>query len=350
MQKQEVSSMEMKEVINFADVMANAIENNILTNTALKENSLYNEYWLACHDLAKALVRANYPKTEMTRHFMSWDYEDVVSELSILLVAKFETQIKAILNPKVDNNGNYKKHNFGAYTAAILSNLLIDRADVYARKKTVKYVDANGKMHRKTVNVKKTDENGKKHNVYWNFDSMSRPISDDGSLTLGDTLPSNAYNPEDLAIAKSEEMIRNAETFDHLKKMCKMKTYLGCVYVYIEDYLIQSSIPCSLDAMLMIFNNIESKSPAYQAAAKKALVRAYNHDLVSFVNLISENEINDEGTNFIFTNYAKAFSDFGRDFHVDDDSIYHRRDEYKKTLAIIQGLEIPKKYKKNLHK
>ena len=340
----------MKEVTNFAKVMTKAIDNNILTNTALKENYLYTEYWLACHDLAEALVRANFNKTEMTRHFKSWDFEDVVSELSIQLVAKFETQINAILNPKVDDNGNIKKHNFNAYTTTTLTNFLIDNTDEYVIKETQKFIDDNGKVHRKTVNITKTDEKGKKHNVYWGFDSMSRPVSDDDSLTLGDTLASNAYNPEDIAIAKSEEMIRNAETFDHLKKMCKMKTYLGCVYVYIEDYLLQSSIPCSLDAMLMIFNNIESKSPAYQAAAQKAFVRAYNNDLVSFVNCLSEEEISDDATNFIFTNYAKDFNDFGRDFHVDDDSIYHRRDEYKKTLAKIMEIEIPKKFKKNLSK
>lgn len=330
--------------------MKKAINNNILTNEAMRDSLLFSDYWFACYELAKALVKANYPKTEKARDLMSWDYEDLVSEFSIQLERKFETQVKAILNPRVDENGNITEHNFNGYNTAILKKFLIDKIDKYAIKTSKEYIDKNNKKHRITINLKKEDENGQQHNIYWEIDSMSRSISDDDSLTLGDTLESNTFYPEDSAIAMADKIESKAKSFEYLRKMCKMKAYLGCVYVYIEDKLIENYIPCSLESMLLIFKNIEKKSPAFQATAKKAFIRAYNNDLVSFVDFISENAISDDAENFIFTHYAKSFNDFGRVFNIDEDTIYHRRDEYKRALAKITGIEIPKKFKKKFSK
>lgn len=338
----------MKEITNFSNVITLAIKNNILTHDAMVNSFLFTEYWLACRDLAKAIVRANYSKTEKARKLKAWDFDDLVSEFSILLERKFETQVNAILNPSVDENGNFKKHNFNAYNTTMLANFLKNKIDKFAIKVTEEYVDENNKKHRRTVNAKVVDNNGVAHNIYWDVDSISRSISDDDNLTLGDTLTSDTYQPETTSIANADEIAARKESFEHLRKMCKMKSYLGCIYVYIEDKLIENCIPCSLKSILEIFNNIESKSHAFQIAAQKAFVRAYNNDLVNFVDFTSESEISDEAVDFILTNYGKAFSDFGRGFQLNEDTIYHRRDEYKKALAKIIGIEVPKKYKKRL--
>lgn len=340
----------MREITNFSNVMTTAINNNILTNEAMKNSFLFTDFWLACRGLAKALLKANFDRTAKVRKLKSWDFEDVVSEFSMHVEKKFETQVSAILSPKTDKNGNIIEHNFNGYNTTMLINFLNDNIGDYAIKKIEEYVDENNKKHYRTVNVKIFDNNGIAHNIYWDFDSLSHPISDDGALTLGDTLTSDTYNPEASAITKSDELAAKKESFDHLEKLCKMKTYLGSVYVYIEDKLIENCIPSSLESILEIFSNIEAKSPAFQLAAQRAFVHAYNNDLVKFIDFLSEKNISNDAVNFILTNYAKTFEDFGRGFHIDEDTIYHRRDEYKKAIAKIMGVEIPKKYTKKINK
>lgn len=338
----------MREITNFSNIMTIAINNNILTNESMKNSDLFTIFWLACRDLSKAIVKANFAKTEKARKLMAWDYEDVVSEFSLLIERKFETQVKAILNAKMDGNARTKKHSFYGYATTMLLNFLNDVIERYAIKIKEDYVDENKQKHHRTVNAKTVDRLGVAHNIYWNFESMSRPISDDGTLTLGDTLVSDTYDPEATAIAKYYEISRKKEYFECLKKICAMKSYLGCAYVYIEDKLTEDSIPCSLKSVLEIFDKIEYKSPLFQLAAQKAFVRAYNNDLVKFVDSISENNISDEAVEFIFTHYAKTFEDFGRVNHIDADTIYHRRNEYKKALSRIKTIEASKKYAKKI--
>lgn len=343
----------MKAIDNYSKVMTKAINSNILTNEALNTSSLWLEYWLASEALAKAIIRMNYARTALVRELKCWDFDDLVSEFTYVLVEKFQTQINAMLHPKPDKNGITHAHNHNAYTTTIFKNFLNDnlkRYEVREKKelllKITKIVDKNNKEHY-IFGVTDKDANGNDVKAYWSHVYTSTPISDDeNSLTLEDTLTSDAYAPEAIVIKKAEKK----EAFEHLKKMCKMKTYLGPAYVYIEDKLIENCIPCSLESILEIFNNIESKSPAFQLAAQRAFVRAYNADLVTFVNFVNDGKISDDSVEFILTNYGKTFHDFGRNFHIDKEKIFHLRDEWKKAIYKIKGIEVPKKFKKKISK
>lgn len=341
----------MREINTYSYIMNEAIKSNTLTNDDLKNSSLYAEYWLACAELSKSIVRMNYSKTELIRAFKGWDFEDLCEEFAMVLVKKFQAQINAMLNPKPDEYGIVHAHNHNAYTTTIFTNWINDFLKKIEIKKKVRVTGPDNKEHYIYKNVTYKDINGNDVKAYYSVMSLSTPITDDNSLTLEDTLEDDTYNPEASAVTKSDVIAAKKKSFEYLKKMCKMKTYLGCVYVYIEDKLIENCIPCSLESILEIFNNIESKSPAFQLTAQRAFVHAYNNDLVKFVDSISDKEINDEGVDFILTHYGKTFEDFGRGFHIDEDTIYHRRDEYKKTLAKIMGIEVPKKYiKKKINK
>lgn len=332
----------MKEITNFSNVMLNAIEHNILTNADLKDSSLAANYWLACHDLSQALVRANLSRTEKARSLNAWSVEDVVSEFTIWLEKKFDVQVNAILNPKHDKDGNVKKHNFNGYTTTMLVHFLNDSIAKYTVKEVIDSVDANNKKQRRTVNKKIKDDNGAEHNIYWTFDSMSRPISDGDDLTLGDTISSDKYQPETMSITKAESDAAKKGLYEYLCKLGRRKQYLGSLYVFIEDRLCENDYPSTLRSVLEIFNNIEAKSPAFQIAAQEAFIRAYNKDLATFVRFAKVKGINIKETNL----YAKSFNDFGSKWHIDEATISHRRTEYKKTLANIMGVEIPKKFTK----
>lgn len=337
----------MEAIEIYSDVMSKAVKANVLTNDDLATSPLCMEYWNAARKLAKAIVSMNFSKTSLVRTLNCWEYDDLVSEFTCVLIKKFQAQIKAMLNPKMDENGVVYAHNHNAYTTTIFCNFLNDSLKRYEVKKKKRVVDNNNKEHHISVNVTNKDANGNDVKVYWNNVYTSTPIkNDDTTLTIGDTLESDVYNPETMAIADSEELEAKQTSFMTLEKLCKMKTYLGSVYVFIEDKLIESGISCSLESILAIFKNIEEKSPAFQAAAKRSFVRAYNNDLVSFVDSVSENEISDEGVRVILTNYGKSFSDFGRDFHIDEDKIYHLRNEYKLAVAKINGVEVSKKFTK----
>lgn len=339
----------MKAIDNYSNVMTKAINSNILTNQALNTSSLCLEYWLASEALAKAIIRMNYSKTALVRELKCWDFDDLVSEFTYVLVKKFQAQIKAMLNPKPDENGITHAHNHNAYTTTIFKNFLNDNLKRYEVKKKV--IDENNKEHYISVNVTTKDANGNDVKAYWSHVYTSTPISDDAnSLTLEDTLTSDAYAPEATVIKRAEESDAKKESFEHLKTMCKMKTYLGPAYVYIEDKLIENCIPCSLESILELFNNIESKSPAFRLAAQRTFVKAYNADLVAFVDFVSDGKISDDRVDFILTNYGKTFNDFGRNFHIDKEKISHLRDEWKKAIYKIKGIEVPKKFKKKISK
>lgn len=341
----------MREINTYSYIMNEAIKSNTLTNDELKNSPLYSEYWLACAELSRAIVRMNYSKTELVRSFKGWDFEDVCAEFTMVLVRKFQVQIKAMLNPKPDKNGVIHAHNHNAYTTTIFSNWIYDLIKPLEIKRKQRVVDTDNKEHYRYQNVTYKDVNGNKAKTYYSIMSLSTPITDDNSLTIEDTLEDNTYNPETAAVAKSDEIAYKRESFEQLKKLCKVKTYLGCVYFYIEDKLIENSLPSSLESVLAIFNNIESKSPAFQLAAQRAFVHAYNNDLVKFLDSISEKNISDEEVDFILTHYGKTFEDFGRGFRIDEDTLYHRRHEYKTSLAKIKGIEPPKKYtKKKINK
>lgn len=341
----------MKEINTYSYIMNEAIKSNTLTNDDLKNSSLYTDYWLACSEVATSIVRMNYQKTKLVRSSKDWDFEDLCVEFAIVLVRKFQAQINAMLNPKLNEYGVIQAHNHNAYTTTIFTNWIKDLLKPLEIKKKQCVIGTDNKEHYIYKNVTYKDLNGNEAKAYYNVMSLSAPIINDNSLTIEDTLEDDTYNPESSAVAKADEIAAKKESFEQLKKMCKMKTYLGCVYIYIEDMLVENCIkPRSLESILKIFNNIESKSPAFQLAAQKAFVRAYNNDLVKFVDSISERDIDDEGVAFILTHYSRTFEDFGRRFHIDENTIYHRRNEYKKTLAKINGIEISKKYVKNINK
>ena len=335
----------MREINTYSYIMNEAIKSNTLTNDDIKNSSLYADYWLACAELSKSIVRMNYSKTELVRAFKGWDFEDLCEEFTMVLVKKFGTQINAMLNPKPDEYGIIHAHNHNAYTTTIFTNWINDFLKKLEIKKKVRVTGIDNKEHYIYKNVTYKDVNGNEVKAYYSIMSLSTPITDDNSLTMEDTLEDDTYNPEKTYMAKNDEMTSNADSFETLKKMLKAKQYLACIYVYIEDELIKRGIGCSYETMMTLFAKAES-NPDLLLNAQKALVAAFNTDLDKYVTTITTNVNNEDVRAFISSSSASDFSDFGRSFTMNDDSVYHRRDEYKRCISRIKGIDKPKKYTK----
>ena len=332
----------MREINTYSYVMNEAIKSNTLTNDELRNSSLYSDYWLACAELSRAIVCMNYSKTGLIRSFKGWDFEDLCVEFAMVLVRKFHTQISAILNPKPDEYGVIRAHNYNAYTTKMFSNWINDLIKPLEIKRKQHVIGTDNKEHYISKCVTYKDVNGNEAKAYYSVMSLSTPITDDNSLTMEDTLEDDTYNPEKAMIAKDDDMASNADAFETLKKMLKVKQYLGCIYVYIEDELIKRGIPCSCEAMKSLFAKSGS-NPNALLNAQKALVAAFNVDLVKYVTTITTNVSNEDVEAFIASSSASDFRDFGRSFTINDDSIYHRRNEYKLCISRLKRISAPKK-------
>lgn len=332
----------------YDEIMLKAIETKLFTNDDLAANPLNVEFWIAAEKLARCIVSKNYSKTELIRTLNCWNYEDLISEFTLMLVRKFQTQIYRMLHPKPDKNGITHPHNHYAYTKRMFDNFIDDNLKRYEVKIKQIVMDANQKKHNVSVNVTTKGANGNDVKLYISKVSTATPITADGSLTLGDTLPSDTYNPELLAIKKNDEISARNETFEIFKKMFHKKKYLGSLYIYIADRLMMNGISCSLKSILEIFSEVDPKLPASHLAAQKALIKAYNSDLDRFIMFFNNNKISNDNSMSMY--YAHSIEDFGRDFSINKGKISHLRGEYKSTIRKITRIDEPKKYTKKSKK
>ena len=141
------------------------------------------------------------------------------------------------------------------------------------------------------------------------------------------------------------ELTEKTNTLNYFIKICNSHKYMGQAYVYIEDKLREYSQTSSLNKMLVLFNNIAFKSPAFQEAAKAAFIKAYNKDLALFLNYICDEKEKED----LFNRYSiTLFEELGRNFSFSMDKVYKLRRLNKEDLAKFNGLKIPTKYTKNI--
>ena len=324
--------MKRNAITNYSNVMSRAKELNILSNEELAASPLYSEYWMAAYELAKNLVSANYSLSQLVRELCCIDSDDLVMDLLCVLVKRYQTQIKSMLNPKTTENGEYHTHNHWNYTTCIFKRLLIDKLKPYEITEKKEFID-EGKKHKLTVAVVKKNEDGTNSKLYYRFSSLSTPISeDDDSLSLEDTLSLDIFpNPEKNVIDGENTRESKVKYYNSLSKLLSKKTY-SPAYVYIEDLLCQLNMRNSLSNFLEIYNNFQAKTNTFKFQAKKAFCRAYNADLARLIKFLCNEGISCDEGNLLLERYSA--DDYDKDFGLllTPDRLYHTRSSNKKFL------------------
>ena len=325
----------MKSIKAFESVVSAAIKNGIRTNEDLKNSKYFEPYCLACFAVSKEYARMTHEKNNLPKELKVWDNEDISEELCIFLITKFHTITDAVLNPEKDEAENSKKHNHKSYIMTAFSNKLAESVRKYMEKEEI----VNEKTNRRNrVNATKIDEFGNTTNVYIRTTSLSTPVSETGDITLGDTLSNESRS----AGNDIDALLNKMEYLEWLKSVYSKHTYIGQVYVLINDILSAYRLSSSLQSMLEMFEGIEEKTAEERRLVESALIRAFNEDLYRCVYLLN-NGMSDKEAEYILTHYARSYNEFGRNFVLTRDKVYHLRSLNLDDIIEFTGYQRPVK-------
>ncbi len=325
-----------KSLLGYIQIVNKAIENNILTNDSLAHSAFAEDYWIICHELAQTIVFYNYTNICASFKSISWDCHDITMEFTILLHKGFQSYVNASLHPKKDENGKIKPFSPSGYINKSFTYFVCQcfRKNVVKVKRHVKN-DTNNKKKLITDIITIINEDGIKAKTYYKFISIYSPISDDESLTLGDTIASEQYNTEAEALLNVIEAENKANIYKKLKMLFSQK-YYSQAYIFIQDTLDEYGYECSIDNMLELFRNYSDMTPFEQQAAKKAFVDAYNNDMLTMLSFLQKECDPNIDTKLIYDHIADNFEEFGRDFKISKQKFYSLRSNYKKKFKCFE--------------
>lgn len=320
-----------EKIINkFASVMTKAINDNVVTKDDMFNSPYISSFWIATNNLAAFIVNNNYSKGKKLCKANSWDKEDLINELMLVIINKYGTQAKAIMNPQVDENGSVEEHNYNAYNTKIYNN----------------YV--NSELRRLGITDKK--KNTPKGSYQDNL-SIYMPITEkrDGP-TLGDTIGCTDYSisPERTILIdelasevvekrKSDYNNRLSRYYSNFKHLANKK-YLAQAWWYMEEMMeSEKGITSSLTVIHALYDNLENKTPGFQDAARKMLYKIYNRDLEAFVRYVNKGTLTEDDLEFIHKHTAKGIENFGKDFKLGKANFYRLKSRNKKELAKIDS-------------
>ncbi len=331
-------------------IIKKTTDDGIFTIESLKESDYYDEYCKACFSVAKRAAGKVYSNRKKDFHALAWSYEDAVSELTFILISKYDKIAKAYLKERRDENGNIKKNNLSAYAKRILDhhmNSLIKEREILVREN---YIDpiTNKECHR-SVPMTETDENGNTRKCHYSSISLSKPISDDGSITLEDTIASNEYNPENRMIflcTLSELFAERQQKKDtELADSCRdcmyiagKHSFLAQNFVFIEDQLKKYGVGNNLKKAIKLSSRITCKEASEQENVKKEFVKLYNYELTRYIECLGRTGVDSSILDGLKKYYASEYKQFGRNFVFDDNKEHHLRNYNKNDLKAIKAL------------
>lgn len=309
----------MSSILRYEQCLMKAKEKKIYTLEELKKDKeLYKEFWLSSYDISKSLTGFHYNRTKLCQSLNCFNDEDIVSEFTIKLVNNFDNIMKMLSRPRTDEKGNPCEHNLKGYTATSFFHFLSDSV-----KKCV-------------VTQTETKE---KRKIYYSLTSLSAPISEDNSLSLEDTLIGDINKtPEAMLV----EAICRAEAFEYLKGLFKRKKYVGCIYIFINDMLIEFGHDSSLNTNQERFKNYDKATSEEKRDMEQDLINDFNNDLMEFISNFSMFDYPEA-----HNHYVKSFDMFGKNYNLSPAKISHLREEYQKAISKIFKHPIPQKYTKS---
>ena len=212
----------------YVKLITNLIDEGIDDLDSLKMSPCFKEFFLATTDVARYIINNKSYYVEIICKKDHKTYYDVLSDVTLLFLSKYGSQVRAIRKAKEKG----EKHNYNAYLSEIFyKNYVCDSSKKKALKETKTYVDENGKKHTKTTTKKVKDADGKEHKVYASHVSMSQPDSEDREILVGDKLPARSL-PLDLCLfAREIDFDYNQRLVDDVKKLADHK-YIAQLYVW----------------------------------------------------------------------------------------------------------------------
>lgn len=327
----------MKKTISYIETLDEIVKRKLYTFEALKKSDLFENYWIASNQISKKIVSYMYKDYEDVLENMKWDFSDTVSWFTIKLAEGYETIVSAYITPRYDDNGNLQKNNIDVYLSTILKNFLITKSekDVIWIKKEVIDPKTN-KTKKQTIPLTKIDRSGKEVKVHYGKESTSCPISDDESITLEDTIPSNKYNPEEYVLLECiiEEILQEKEnnkskiisdSYNDFLTIAENHSYLSQAFVFIEDIFKECEQKNYVSKVIKVFDGIDKKSEEYQEKAKNYFVRVYNHELKRYMHYLKKAGIPESEVDYLINFSATDYNQFGRKFVITDNRLHHLR-------------------------
>lgn len=289
----------MNTIDKYSNVLERAIHSNVLTNEDIKKTNLYSEYWLVCQELSNLIVRYRYGFTELARTLCNLDYEDIVSEFTIILTRKFEAQVRAILNPRVDKYGNVIKHSHMAYVSSIFTRYILDILKMYEVR---------------PIKEEKTDTPKK----YWSNTSSSSPISDeDDSITILDFLSGKTDIPgEELLI---RDAMQDSLMIVSKKNKSNRLTMLALLYDLEEEYL---------------GINDDVRNKIYNSAKYSSIVDFYNNEVTRITTSL---HLTPDPT--FFAHNEKEFL-LGKELTLSEIKVAYSRAKYDVKTSLAESFHI----------
>lgn len=330
----------MSSILRYEQCLMKAKEKKIYTLEELKKDKeLYKEFWLSSCDISKSLTRFHYNRTKLCQSLNCFNDEDIVSEFTIKLVNNFDNIMKMLSSPRIDEKGNPCENNLKGYTAISFKRFLSDSVKkcVVTQKETI--LGQNNKEHHISSPLYTYDENKEKRKIYYSLTSLSAPISEDNSLSLEDTLIGDINKtPEAMLV----EAICRAEAFEYLKGLFKRKKYVGCIYIFINDMLIEFGHDSSLNTNQERFKNYDKATSEEKRDMEQDLINDFNNDLMEFISNFSMFDYPEA-----HNHYVKSFDMFGKNYNLSPAKVSHLREEYQKAISKIFKHPIPQKYTKS---
>ncbi|MCR4739484.1 MAG: hypothetical protein K5886_04395 [Lachnospiraceae bacterium] len=248
---------------------------NIKCKEELCESEFFDHYCKAAFNLSHALVKTPYfyGRIKSLGYLHSCDHDDIAQELSILLINKYTTIIRAMAK-------NGEEHNHMTYSYSILSSMLISIYRSY------------------TFRENRINEPGNDRASHYVFLSLNTLISEsDSETTFCDLLQGDAYSDPDTELEIDNES-REA-IFSYMKTVADHR-YKGEVLAFLmfgleaEDSRIKVR-----EASKAIYNNGEVNISAFY----HSLLKEYNE----LVLHLSDSELSQ------FFDYSEAdFGEFDR--------------------------------------
>ena len=225
-------------------------EFDITSKQELMDSEYYDNYCEAALHLSSNLVKTSYyyGRISALERYASCNHEDIAQELTLLLINKYGTIIKAMAN-------SGEKHNHKAYTSAILSSLLKNICRKYAYE-----------------NEANEEEDNDSYDHY-SFSSLNALLSDDdGETTFLDMLEGNEASPELNTVLSEEERETSQVILKYMKKLAAHKTKGEVLALLLYGMKAENCELKVRDASALIYNNGNVNITAFY----NALLNRYN--------------------------------------------------------------------------